>query len=302
MASPLRRLLLLLGGYSVFAAAVPPMPTTETLCYYVVEGGDDCNLIATSHDLTVREFLEMNSELGSNCSISINDSVIVPCFKPKKPTPETDRPCTSIYLVTEGDTCHSIAISQGVSPRNLIAWNLIDDDCNLRGYLKFSTSRNTSTPNINISQELKSRLRLICSRYVGNYTKSEPIPDSVLLPSDSQMEKMIMEAAKVKSEGLQVYGGNTVEAVASASGPKNIVLNQLFKLMISDSVDIRSSSCDTGSCSLQVSSSATADIEAPAAVGSKLELPQSDGPATASDKAEKAYESQNEGLLEEGSC
>ncbi|PHH78672.1 hypothetical protein CDD80_6484 [Ophiocordyceps camponoti-rufipedis] len=168
--------------------------------------------------------------------------------------------------------------------------------------LPSSSPRPPVTLNVNISQELKARLRLICGRYVGNYTKPEPIPDSVLLPPSSQIEEMVKEAAKVKSEGLQVPGGNAVEAVVPSSGPQTIVLNQLFRIIVSASVDIRSSGCDTGACSLQVSYSANAGIRAPAAVGSELELPQSDAPAAASDETEEVGEDETEEDDEEGSC
>ncbi|PFH57012.1 hypothetical protein XA68_15618 [Ophiocordyceps unilateralis] len=427
MASLMKSCLILLGGYSALAAAAPQdRPTAGSepeLCDHTVKLGEYCYLIAGTYGVNVTDLRRWNTQLDDDCSLKPQDVLKVPCVQARAATPKMDGPCTKFYTTVEGDTCYSIATCEAVGPKNLIAWNKLDENCSLKvnqelcvslyepvkcekyhrvkkedtcekiaqkigkdlsylvglnpallfpdcfldiGYkvcieaeskavpavpepavsasasaeaaapavvttvpvphwplnrtatsfvtaiiTKSSTSpaassnAMASSPSnftVNISQELMVRIRMILGRYVGNHTGSEPISDSVLLPPKTQVEEMIKEAAKVKSDSQgagPVPGSNEVDAVSPPAAPasQSIVCNQIFNVFASTSVNIQNSGCATGTCSLQVSSNANAGFHwspassaysagnAPVAVGSQQQ--QNAAGVSASVKAEE---------------
>ncbi|RDA86108.1 hypothetical protein CP532_1176 [Ophiocordyceps camponoti-leonardi (nom. inval.)] len=119
--------------------------------------------------------------------------------------------------------------------------------------------------NINISQDIKIQIRWYMRRYVGNETGERPIPDSVLLPSESRMQEMVKVAAQAKAEAngqgvAPTTGDKAVSPAPASRAPRSAVSRYIINLCASSNVSIQNSGCGTGACSVQVSSKAEAGI------------------------------------------
>ncbi|RDA92401.1 hypothetical protein CP533_4731 [Ophiocordyceps camponoti-saundersi (nom. inval.)] len=139
----LKTCLLLLGGYSVLAAgaAVPQDDSASEACQYTVKPGDYCYLIATNYRTELEQLVKLNPQLNSECSLHPGDKLNVPCVEPNEVPPKMDGVCTKYYTTEEGDTCYGIATCEGVGPKNIRAWNNLDESCSFEAGRKLCVSR-----------------------------------------------------------------------------------------------------------------------------------------------------------------
>ncbi|EJD43563.1 hypothetical protein AURDEDRAFT_114630 [Auricularia subglabra TFB-10046 SS5] len=111
---------------------------------YTVKSGDTCTNIATSHGISLSQFLADNPNLDpSTCPIQIGMSVCVSTTTPGSTTTATPTTtsttaaptttgCTRTYTVKSGDNCNAIAVAQGVSLYQLQLLNIANACNNLQ--------------------------------------------------------------------------------------------------------------------------------------------------------------------------
>ncbi|KAH8812335.1 hypothetical protein F5884DRAFT_843633 [Xylogone sp. PMI_703] len=125
-----------------------PTPTQSGMVsncnsFYLVKSGDQCATIASSHGISLAQFLAYNKELNSGCTNLIaGDYYCVNIVggttsTSKKPTTTTGngiatptptqtgmvKNCKKFHLVVSGDQCGTIASSAGITLANFYAWN-----------------------------------------------------------------------------------------------------------------------------------------------------------------------------------
>ncbi|KAJ5704838.1 hypothetical protein N7536_000527 [Penicillium majusculum] len=114
--------------------------------FYLVISGDSCSAIATSQGISLANFYAWNPAVGSSCAyLGLGGYVCVGIIgytaTPTTATATTSTStgngittptpvqtgmvstCNDFYLVVSGDSCSSIATSQGISLTNFYAWN-----------------------------------------------------------------------------------------------------------------------------------------------------------------------------------
>ncbi|CZS91759.1 uncharacterized protein RAG0_02286 [Rhynchosporium agropyri] len=132
-----------------------PTPTQATLvnncdAFYFVVAGDSCETVSAKHGLTAAQFQSWNPSVGSTCSglwANAYACVSIVGHTPTKPAATTTAPsngiatptpiqpnmvknCDRFYKVKSGETCTTIATSQGVTVQQLTTWNpAIKSDC-----------------------------------------------------------------------------------------------------------------------------------------------------------------------------
>ncbi|RPA93364.1 hypothetical protein L873DRAFT_1816021 [Choiromyces venosus 120613-1] len=108
----------------------------------LIHSGDTCSSIATANGISLSTFLAWNPAAGSDCSglwsgyyacvgtgaTGDPNTPVGPAVPatPAKPSPTQSgipSSCKKWHLVASGDTCASIASSQGISLANFYSWN-----------------------------------------------------------------------------------------------------------------------------------------------------------------------------------
>ncbi|KAI0138873.1 hypothetical protein GGR57DRAFT_59444 [Xylariaceae sp. FL1272] len=116
--------------------------------FYLVPEDTGCQAIATSHGITLQQFLTWNTEVGDTCGGLWADAYVCvsvigvdpttttasPTATPTKvpngvTTPVPTQPdivdnCDAFYLVTSGEGCADIAKKNGISLAQFLTWNL----------------------------------------------------------------------------------------------------------------------------------------------------------------------------------
>jgi LysM repeat protein len=119
-------------------------PETEEVFRYEVQQGDTVNAIARRYGLTVPQLLEANN-LTEADRIRLGQKLIIPSYIPQIPpaTPVSEAAPVSppiapppdqffLYNITRGDTLNGIANRYGVTVRDLIQINQIEDPDHIR--------------------------------------------------------------------------------------------------------------------------------------------------------------------------
>lgn len=110
--------------------------------FYLVQSGDQCGTIASTHGITLASFYAWNPAVGSTCTsliagdyvcVNIIGGTTLTMSTSKSPTNGITTPgpiqtgisgsCNTFYLVQSGDQCGTIASSHGISLANFYAWN-----------------------------------------------------------------------------------------------------------------------------------------------------------------------------------
>ena len=110
--------------------------------FYLVRTGDNCAVIAQAHDISLESFIEWNPAVGTGCTgiwastyacVGTTDSEGSPPTTTTAPgngveTPSPIQPgmvdnCESFYFVQIGDSCQSIASTNGISEQQFSTWN-----------------------------------------------------------------------------------------------------------------------------------------------------------------------------------
>ncbi|OHW95300.1 LysM domain-containing protein [Colletotrichum incanum] len=132
-----------------------PTPTQATIvnncdAFYFVVAGDTCEAISAKHGITVAQFQSWNPSVGTTCTglwANAYACVSIVGHTPTKPptttttagngitTPTPIQPnmvgnCDRFYKVKSGDTCATIASSNGVTAQQITTWNpSVKSDC-----------------------------------------------------------------------------------------------------------------------------------------------------------------------------
>ncbi|KAI1158056.1 carbohydrate-binding module family 50 protein [Nemania serpens] len=137
----------------------PTQPSMVTNCdlFYFVTASDSCADIASSHGITLQEFITWNPKAGSTCTglwANAYACISIVGHTPTKPTTTTlktttTKPgngvttptptqtgmvgnCKTFHLVKSGETCATIASQYHITVANLISWNTgAGSSCNL---------------------------------------------------------------------------------------------------------------------------------------------------------------------------
>jgi hypothetical protein len=111
--------------------------------FYLVQSGDQCGTIASSHGISLSNFYLWNPAVGSTCAtLDAGDYV---CVNVVGGTTTTSKPtttsagngvatptpyqtgittnCNEFHLVVSGDQCGTIASNAGITLANFYAWN-----------------------------------------------------------------------------------------------------------------------------------------------------------------------------------
>jgi LysM repeat protein len=110
--------------------------------FYLVQSGDQCGTIASTHGITLASFYAWNPAVGSTCTsliagdyvcVNIIGGTTLTTSTSKSPTNGITAPgpiqtgisgsCNAFYLVQSGDQCGTIASSHGISLASFYAWN-----------------------------------------------------------------------------------------------------------------------------------------------------------------------------------
>ncbi|KAK1241792.1 hypothetical protein MKX07_007615 [Trichoderma sp. CBMAI-0711] len=120
--------------------------TTSCNKFYLVQSGDSCAAIATKYNVPLATFYSWNPAVGSSCAtLDLGYYVCVGAIGYTAPTTTTKKTsttskgngittptpfepgmvtnCKKFYLVRSGDSCASIAKSQGTTTANIEKWN-----------------------------------------------------------------------------------------------------------------------------------------------------------------------------------
>ncbi|KAK8091448.1 LysM domain-containing protein [Apiospora hydei] len=108
-----------------------PTPTQAGMAgncdaFYLVQSGDNCAAIASSHGISLPDLYAWNPAIGSGCEALWGNGVATPT-----PTQAgmTDN-CRAFHLVASGDNCGDIASAAHVSLSDFYAWNpSVGSDC-----------------------------------------------------------------------------------------------------------------------------------------------------------------------------
>ncbi|KAL0930177.1 LysM domain-containing protein [Colletotrichum truncatum] len=132
-----------------------PTPTQATIvtncdAFYFVVAGDTCETIASKHGITVAQFRSWNPSAGTTCTglwANAYACVSIVGHTPTKPSTTTTKPgngiatptpiqpnlvgnCDRFYKVKSGDTCATIASSNGITVQQITTWNpAVKSDC-----------------------------------------------------------------------------------------------------------------------------------------------------------------------------
>ncbi|GKT97704.1 lysM domain-containing protein [Colletotrichum tofieldiae] len=133
-----------------------PTPTQATIVsncdtFYFVVAGDTCEAIASKQGITVAQFLSWNPSAGATCTglwANAYACVSVVGHTPINPSPATTTTagnsiatptpiqpnmvgnCDLFYKVKSGDTCATIASSNGITVQQITTWNpSVKSDC-----------------------------------------------------------------------------------------------------------------------------------------------------------------------------
>lgn len=114
----------------------PALPDEEMPFKYEVQRGDTLSAIARRYSLTVKELVEANDIADPN-RIFPGQKLIIPGYMSPKPAPEPEPPAQPppipepgdqfVYTVVSGDTLSTIAKRYGITLRELIEANDIED-------------------------------------------------------------------------------------------------------------------------------------------------------------------------------
>lgn len=126
------------------AAEEPPLePEPEEIFRYEVQQGDTLNAIARRYGVSVAQLLEAN-DLTESHRIFMGQKLIIPSYIPQSVTaPAVEPPSATppppvppdeffVYTITRGDTLNSIANRYGVTARDLIEFNQIENPDHIR--------------------------------------------------------------------------------------------------------------------------------------------------------------------------
>ncbi|MCB0163475.1 MAG: LysM peptidoglycan-binding domain-containing protein [Anaerolineae bacterium] len=115
------------------AEKAPPIADEEMVFRYEVQRGDTLNAIARKYGTTVKDLVEANQLVDSN--IYPGQKLVIPGYRlpktepspelPHRPLPELDE--QFVYTVASGDTLGAIAKRYGVTIRELIEANNLED-------------------------------------------------------------------------------------------------------------------------------------------------------------------------------
>lgn len=111
-----------------------------------VQSGDTCDAIASKHDISLSDFDSWNPAVGASCGslwVGYYVCVDVVGHQPSQTTsagngvttptpyePGMVKDCDRFYRVKSGDSCDSVASSQGVSTHDIESWNPhVGSDC-----------------------------------------------------------------------------------------------------------------------------------------------------------------------------
>lgn len=119
--------------------------------FYLVQPGDTCAAIASSHGISQTQFQNYNPSVGADCSgLGANAYVCVHRIgTPTNPDPTTTTTssgngvatptpiqdgmvsnCGRFHFVVQGDICASIAATYGITTANFVRWNpAVKNDC-----------------------------------------------------------------------------------------------------------------------------------------------------------------------------
>jgi LysM repeat protein len=110
--------------------------------FYLVQPGDQCGTVVSSHGVTLANFYLWNPAVGSTCNgliagdyvcVNIIGGTTLTTITTNTPTNGITTPtpiqtgmtssCNTFYLVQPGDQCGTVASSHGVSLANFYLWN-----------------------------------------------------------------------------------------------------------------------------------------------------------------------------------
>jgi|GEM_PF-882418 len=120
---------------TVSEEAMPPISESEGIFRYTVQRGDTLNAIARRYGLTVKDLLEAN-DIADASRIFPDQKLIIPGYSLPKPEPEPEAELPPppiedsehfIYTIASGDTLSAISKRYGITLRELIEANNIED-------------------------------------------------------------------------------------------------------------------------------------------------------------------------------
>lgn len=193
-----------------------PLPAIE----YVIQDGDQCLGIAYAYGVTVKSITDLNSELSTDCVLSVGQTILVP-----QPTPTASPMATSTLSVDQAteDACEKYTINVGENDTlGAIAANYNVSQETIKNY------NGLTSDNIYVGQSLVIPLceRLPTSGPTPTPTNPPPYAaTNLLLPADgavfeSSNETVTLQWAAVPGmlEG-EVYAV-TVEDLTEGQGKK----------------------------------------------------------------------------------